>query len=220
MAVTRFQQVQYVLQVVCTFATVVLLLVLFPILIDAFKLDLWAAIGAFFIGILAADLASGIFHWGADTWGKQTWPIVGPAILKSFRDHHKTPLSILDHDFFETNGDACFGLVPLLIVSMSLGVSGPVAVGVFTFSLAILLTNQAHKYAHMHSPPAFIFFLQKSRVLLVRSDHQKHHSAPFVKSYCITTGWLNPLLNTLRFWRLLERAVTKVTGAIPREDEQ
>ncbi len=216
---TKFQKVQYFLQVVCTIATVIFLLLLFPTLIDSFKLDFWAAIGAFFIGILAADLASGIFHWGADTWGKQTWPIVGPAILKSFRDHHKTPLGILEHDFFETNGDACFGLVPLLVIALLMGISGPVAVGVFTFSLAILLTNQAHKYAHMARPPVVIRFLQKSRILLVRNDHQRHHTPPYVKSYCITTGWLNPMLNTLNFWRLLERAVTKVTGAIPREDE-
>lgn len=187
---------------------------------NAFEGNLWAAIGAFFIGILTADLASGIFHWGADTWGKQTWPIVGPAILKSFRDHHKTPLSILEHDFFETNGDACFGLVPLLLISLSVGIAGPIAVGVFTFSLAILLTNQAHKYAHMPRPPACIRFLQKSRVLLVRHDHQRHHTPPFVKSYCITTGWLNPMLNTLRFWRVLERIVTAATGAIPRKDER
>ena len=155
-----FQRVQYMLQIIFTISTVILLFLLLPMLIDAFESNLWAAIGAFFIGILAADLASGIFHWGADTGGKEKWPIIGPAILNSIRDHHKTQLSILEHDFFETNGDACFGLVPLLIISMSLGIAGPVAIGVFTFSLAILLTNQAHKYAHMPKPPAMIRFLQ------------------------------------------------------------
>ena len=31
-----------------------------------------------------------------------------------------------------------------------------------------------------------------------------HHTEPFNMHYCITNGWLNPLLNKIKFFRRLE----------------
>ena len=43
---------------------------------------------------VTADLLSGLVHWTADTWGRETLPVVGRRFLRPFRVHHINP-----HDF-------------------------------------------------------------------------------------------------------------------------
>jgi ubiquitin-conjugating enzyme E2 variant len=47
-------------------------------------------------------------------------------------------------------------------------------------------------------------WLQSTRLVLRPDHHQIHHTKPFNMHYCITNGWLNPLLNKIGFFRGLE----------------
>jgi hypothetical protein len=51
----------------------------------------WWTIPVLLAGMAAADLASGIVHWSADTWGRDDLPVVGQRLLVPFRLHHVDP---------------------------------------------------------------------------------------------------------------------------------
>ena len=74
----------------------------------------WLVLTAVLLGYLAADLVSGLVHWAADTWGSPDLPVIGPAVLGPFREHHRDPLAITRHDFVETNGNNCLISLPVL----------------------------------------------------------------------------------------------------------
>src|SRR5689334_6658220 len=63
----------------------------------------WLVLTAVLLGYLAADLVSGLVHWAADTWGSTDLPVIGPAVLAPFREHHRDQLAITRHGFVETN---------------------------------------------------------------------------------------------------------------------
>ena len=119
----------------------------------------WLVLTAALLAYLAADLVSGVVHWAADTWGSPDLPVVGPALLRPFREHHRDPLAITRHDFVETNGNNCLVSLPVLALAiwLSPGDDGPGSVFLPAFLGALvvwmLLTNQFHKWAHLPTPP-------------------------------------------------------------------
>ena len=192
----------------------------------ATRIDLWqwwvpAVLGA---GILLADFGSGLVHWGADTWGRDDLPVIGPRLLVPFRIHHVNPDDFLRRNFVDTNGDVAAIAVAPLAVLAALPLDdvwqGAAAIGGFGLCGAGMLTNQIHQWAHMPSPPPVVRWLQSAGLILGRREHARHHDHPYDARYCITTGWCNRPLETIGFFRMLERAIARVTGARPRRDDE
>lgn len=184
----------------------------------------WLAITAMLLASLCADLGSGLVHWACDTWGSERWPLVGRTLIGPFREHHLDPKAITRHDFLETNGASAFGVVPVLATAWAFTRTD----GTWAFFAAMLLgwaslltlaTNQIHKWAHHDAPPRWVRSLQSCGLLLSPDVHANHHRAPFDRYYCITHGWLNPLLTRIRFFRGLERVVTRLCGVLPRGED-
>src|SRR5262245_48966621 len=63
---------------------------------------------------LIADLVSGLVHWAADTWGRETWPVIGERVLRPFRVHHVNPEDMLGRSFLDLNGDVALLTLPIL----------------------------------------------------------------------------------------------------------
>jgi hypothetical protein len=184
----------------------------------------WISLSAMLLASLLADFGSGLVHWGCDTFGSETWPIVGRTLIGPFREHHLAPKAITQHDFLETNGCSAFAVLPFFATAwIFAGIEGPVALFVAMLlgwaSLLTLATNQIHKWAHSDAPPWWVRSLQSCGLLLSPEVHAHHHRAPFDRYYCITHGWLNPVLTRIRFFRGLEHVVTRVTGAVPRGED-
>jgi hypothetical protein len=160
---------------------------------------------------LAADFASGFVHWLADSYGSPETPLLGAKLVTPFREHHVDPLAITRHDFFEANGDNCLishiVLVPAYVwlPGIESGWATGLALFVMLLGLGVLLTSIAHGWAHTAEPPRIVRALQRAGIILSREHHQQHHQGAHATHYCITTGWLNPLLDRTRFFRILER---------------
>jgi len=179
-----------------------------------------AIVAALFLGFLTMDFLSGMFHWAGDTWGSVHWPVIGSTVIRTFREHHVDPEAITRHDVVEVNATSCMIAIPWL----AYGLWGGAGVFAQAFAMAIgagaVLTNQIHAWAHRPKNPRWIRALQKSGLILSPEGHAHHHQAPYTDHYCITTGWLNKPFARLRFFRMLERVVTKVTGAEPRAEDR
>jgi hypothetical protein len=190
------------------------------------RLDLWQwwVPLAFVGGMAAADFASGLIHWGADTWGHDDLPVIGHRLLVPFRVHHLNPDDLIQRPFIDANGDPAFLVLPVLLglfaVPLETVWGGPVAVFGFALCGVGMMTNQIHKWAHMPSPPMPIRALQACGLILGNAQHAIHHEQPYDVHYCITTGWCNRPAEAIGLFRRLERAITFLTGAHPRDDDR
>ncbi|MCZ6507815.1 MAG: kua-ubiquitin conjugating enzyme hybrid localization domain protein [Acidobacteria bacterium] len=206
-------------------------LVVFAVLSALFLVDLvtglrspinWlSAIAAIPIGYLAADLASGLVHWFCDSFLAVDTPLLGRLIIHPFREHHRDPMLMTRHDFIEVNGNVCLALAPVLATGWWLGNDlggGPLASflhGAFAaFLVAIFATNQIHFWVHSEQRPRFVGWLQKRDCILSPRRHAKHHQPGHGAAYCITSGWMNPVMDSRRLWDVCERVVA--TLGIPR----
>ncbi len=183
----------------------------------------WMPIGAMVaFGWVVADLASGVVHWLADTWGSERIPVVGPVFVRSFREHHVDPDAITRHDWVETNGANAATMVPVLVGLSVLSLAYPGLIGsgwivaAFSLNFWTVIGNQIHKWAHMASPPWWVRWGQRCRVFISSEAHRRHHRGLHDDHFCITSGVLNGLLGRLGVFRRLEKTVTLVTGYEPR----
>jgi len=180
------------------------------------------------LGMLTADFLSGLAHWGADSYGSINLPLIGPAFIRPFREHHIDPTSITRHDFVETNGDNFTLPLPFLSMLLYKLSQSPSFYGQHTFfcwylfmlGLLVSFTNQIHKWSHTYyGLPRVVVWMQNAGVILGRREHRRHHVAPHETHFCITTGWLNDPLEKVNFWRRLEQLIQVITGNKPRIDD-
>jgi ubiquitin-conjugating enzyme E2 variant len=194
-------------------------LVAVPVLASLLLADVWSRSGAVWTLLFAlvaahpaADLVSGLVHWAADRILPIGAPYLGPAFVRPFREHHADPRGITRHDFIETNGNTCIALAPALAgvwwwATGRPGTPATVLVEALAVGLAFWLcvTNQIHKWAHLERPPAAVRLLQRCRLILEPRHHAAHHRPPFDRRFCITSGWLNPVVDRLGMFDRLER---------------
>jgi len=179
----------------------------------------WLLPLALLLGYLTADFVSGFVHFLADNIGSTRTPFFGPVFIRPFREHHVDPLAITRHDFLEVNGANCLVSLPVLIgtwyfvpIHGTASLFFSAYVGLFLFG--IFLTNQFHSWAHNPSPPAWIRGLQRTGLILGPEHHARHHTPPFNTYYCITSGWLNPILARTRLFERLKEPLRRVLEPI------
>ncbi|MCA9666820.1 MAG: carotenoid synthesis regulator CarF [Myxococcales bacterium] len=161
------------------------------------------------LGLISADFISGTFHFLADNFGDEEMWFWGQAFVRPFREHHVDPQAICRHDFVERNGNLALALLPLisplLLLPYRTTLWGQVVtVYALFFLVAMVMTQTIHSWAHMDDPPRLIRKLQDWHLVLPRDHHHCHHTPPYREAYCITVGWLNPLLDRSSFWQHAE----------------
>lgn len=173
---------------------------------------LLAALPALLAGYLVADFLAGSVHWLADRYFDPTTPLLGPLLIAPFREHHDDAASIGRHDFFEVSGNNALVSIPLVLALFALPAPtafGTAFIALFGLSLsaALVATNQFHGWAHSADPPSPVRRLHRWGLILTPERHALHHSAAHDRSYCVTSGWLNPLLDGLHFFDRIEKVI-------------
>lgn len=189
-------------------------------------LDVWSgspivffwAFTAILAGLVCADFVSGFVHWLADSFGHVDMFILGDAFIRPFREHHDDPKNITRHDFVEVNGNNCVTILLFLpFVALVHSFSSPsfalwLEGWTIAFTVAIFFTNQIHSWAHADAPPRLVSRLQRYNLILSPAHHDVHHTPPHDKNYCITLGWMNPVLGRVDFFGRLYRFVRARQG--------
>jgi ubiquitin-conjugating enzyme E2 variant len=197
--------------------TAVILTVWVGLSVVRFVTEGWwlAVLVALPLGVAAIDLLTGLVHWACDRFGDATTPVLGPLLIRAFREHHVDPRQMVAHDWIETNGEPCFlsaiALTVLALVAPSVQTALMAAVVTIVWTMAAVgsWANQVHKWAHMPRAPRFARLLQRAGLALRPNEHACHHHAAHDSGYCISTGWMNPLLDRLGLWSRLERSLRR-----------
>ena len=164
----------------------------------------WVLPPAALAAVLAADLVSGLVHWICDRFFSEETPLIGRILIHPFREHHADPLAITRHGLFELCGNSALAVLPPVLGIVLAGAPGASAARVaghgfvIALALAVFATNQLHKWAHARRRSAPVRFLQRTGLILSTEVHERHHRGDFSQGYCVTTGWLNPLLDKYR----------------------
>ena len=177
------------------------------------------------VGYAASDWVSGLAHWFFDTFFEEDTPVIGPLLIRPFREHHRDPMAMTHHGFLELNGNNCLGLIlPLAAVTLF----GPVAPAsarsrfllffLVVFFLGIAVTNRLHGWAHASDTSSIVRWLQARGWILSPERHRRHHQPPYAQAYCVTHGWMNPVLDRAKFFHVAERVL--VTLGLPRSTRE
>lgn len=163
--------------------------------------DVATVVVAAWLGVVATDLTSGVVHYLCDNYFAEDTPVIGRALIEPFRRHHVDPNDILRGNVLHANRSNCFAMAAVLAAVAlwhALEPGAPTSLlangWLLGYSLAVVLTNQVHRWAHAAVVPQPVRWLQAHRLLLDPARHQRHH-ATHTSAFCITTGWLNPVFD-------------------------
>jgi ubiquitin-conjugating enzyme E2 variant len=169
-------------------------LALWTLMRAAAGFDLNGALAAI-AGYALADFLCGAIHWYCDEVAEESWRWIGPAFIRPFRDHHRRPNALVEHDMFELCGNNALVSSVLIGAAIPCAAIAPhAAICVTALALTVLATNVLHKWAHLEAPSAIVRALQKVGAVLSPTVHRAHHVS-LDRAYCVTSGWTNPILD-------------------------
>ena len=180
----------------------------------------WIIPWAFVLGVLCADFATGAVHWFCDRFFDETTPVLGQALIRPFREHHLDPQRMVRHGLLELHGNSAIPVIAVLgaahLSASSPASPGAAALHLWLFFLCVssMATNQFHMWAHAPSVPGPVRWLQRHGVILSPERHALHHDGRFDRSYCMTSAWMNPLLDRIDFFGRIERGLRALQSSV------
>ena len=180
-------------------------------------MELFSFVFQLLITLFAIDFVSGLVHWCEDTFGTENSPVTGKWIVIPNMIHHENPAAFLSKSWLESSWDLT---VASLLIAFSGWLAGELHWQLMLFCFIGANANQLHKYAHLpeNKVPLFIRFLRHTGILQTARHHARHHSGEKNTAYCVVTPYLNPVLDSVKFWRFLEMITVPLFGAPRRED--
>ena len=167
--------------------------------------------------VLAVDFGSGLLHWLEDSYGHAKYPLTGKWVTQPNDLHHIDPMA------FTTNTWSHSAAVLLIIGAFIVAIAW--ASGLLSWQLLLFLAigvnaNQIHKWNHLPSNkrPLIVVWMQAARILQSPKHHARHHQGTKDSHYCVITNAINPVLDSIGFWRGLEHLILKLFGVKKRPE--
>jgi ubiquitin-conjugating enzyme E2 variant len=168
------------------------------------------------LGWAFADFASGVVHFLCDRFGSERTPLLGPAVIRPFREHHENPCAIATHGFVELSGNNALALTPMLALGGELApffgetlLPSAAFSWLMSASAGLFTTNQIHRWAHSARAPRLARWLQRAGLAITAEAHARHHRGAHDRAFCITNGWCNAVLDRARVWARVEALLGK-----------
>jgi ubiquitin-conjugating enzyme E2 variant len=167
--------------------------------------------------VAIADLLVGLVHWLEDSYGSETWPLIGATVIAPNLLHHAKPRAFLANTYWQIINYQAIAGIAVLAAAWALGCCPPELVLVIVLAVN---ANEFHRWAHRTRAEngRLISFLQDCKLIQSRAHHGRHHGGLRNTHYCAITPWVDHALDRLRVWRALETAIQTLTGATPRLD--
>jgi len=67
-------------------------------------------------GYIVADFGSGLVHWFCDRFLREDTPVLGPVVIRPYREHHADPQALTRHGLLELSGNSALTALPVLFV--------------------------------------------------------------------------------------------------------
>ena len=160
---------------------------------------------------LLADFATGIVHWAEDKFLDREFKISFLNQLRADNDlHHSKPAALIRYTYWENINTSAPFTLPSAAILFAVGAPAWLCLAVFFGTFA----NLVHRFSHTPQGrlPKWIRFMQRTGLFISIPHHAKHHfdakglvtKENSTRHYCPMTNWLNPWLDRLRFFHLLE----------------
>lgn len=165
----------------------------------------------FLATILAAEFVAGFVHWFEDAYIRNETPFIGRFIGRPNTVHHHYPRYMTRNSWWQSSWDLVLLAALLIVVAWCFGL---LTWHVWLFALLAANANEFHKWEHCTRKEngRIISFLQDIRILQTGKHHARHHTDPKNSHYCTITNFLNPVLDSIRFWDGLEWLLAKIIG--------
>jgi ubiquitin-conjugating enzyme E2 variant len=167
--------------------------------------------------VLAAEFVAGAVHWFEDAYVREDTPIIGKWVGRPNTIHHHFPRYMTRHNWWQSSADLALASGAMLLVAWACGFLNW---QVWLFALLAANANEFHKWEHRTRKEngRVISFLQDIRLLQTSKHHALHHTDPKNSHYCTITNFVNPVLDTIRFWDGLEWVLAKTIHLHRRPD--
>jgi hypothetical protein len=172
------------------------------------------------VGIIIADILTGLFHWFEDTY--LYYDIGIPIISEIAKDnemHHYFPRNLLAESYLENCWFSLPGTIFIIFLmylcNKSIFIDYPYFIASFAFFGS--LSNIFHRFTHMRNceKHPILIALQKTGLMCSHEHHSIHHTTEPDGKYCAVTNYTNYFLDSINFWRMLEHGIYLITGIQP-----
>ena len=176
------------------------------------------------VALFFADWFSGFVHWATDTWFDE---VRLTSLISIAREHHLYPHHILAYRFRHYVAYSSwptlvlvgpFALLLTLGLTRSTATFGAV-LSCLIVSATMFFGTYAHRLGHRQSDNRLVRWMQRRRLLIDPRYHSLHHRGNHDTHYCVINGWANIVCDRIGFWRLAERLIEQISGAVARQND-